>query len=119
MARWKTIAIWVAGGFTVLLVVLVLGVVALLHSERFHGYLLRTAQQKASEAFGSQVQMNDFAIHWSGISPMVDLYGVVVHGAAPYPNPPLLQATRFIWKSPSLLYFTRLGTSMMSASTIR
>ena len=92
MARWKTIAIWVAGGFTVLLVVLVLGVVALLHSERFHGYLLQTAQQRASEAFGSQVQMKDFAIHWSGINPMVDLYGVVVHGAVPYPDPPLLQA---------------------------
>jgi len=92
MARWKTIAIWVAGGFTVLPVVLVLGVVGLLHSERFHGYLLRTAQQRAGEAFGSQVQMKDFAIHWSGISPRVDLYGVVVHGAVPYPDPPLLQA---------------------------
>jgi translocation and assembly module TamB len=91
-ARWKTIAVWVAGGFAALLVVVVLGVVALLHSERFHAYLLRTAQQKTSEAFGSQVQMKDFATHWSGISPMVDLYGVVVHGAAPYPDPPLLQA---------------------------
>ena len=91
-ARWKTIAVSVASGFGVLLVVVLLGVVALLHSERFHAYLLRTAQQRASEAFGSQVQMKDFAIHWSGISPTADLYDVVVHGAAPYPNPPLLQA---------------------------
>ena len=70
----------------------VVGLLVLLHSERFHDYLLRTAQQKASEALGSQAQMRDFAIHWSGISPTVDLYGVVIHGAAPYSDPPLLQA---------------------------
>jgi translocation and assembly module TamB len=26
------------------------------------------------------------------VSPIVDLYGVIVHGAAPYPDPPLLEA---------------------------
>ena len=69
-----------------------LGLVALLHSERFHNYLLKTAQQKASEALGSQVQMQGFAFHLSGLSPTVDLYGVIVDGAAPYADPPLLQA---------------------------
>ena len=69
-----------------------LAIVLLLHSERFHAYLLRTAQQKASEALGSQAQMQDFAVHWSGVSPTVDLYGVVIHGATPYSDPPLLQA---------------------------
>jgi translocation and assembly module TamB len=63
-----------------------------MHSERFHNYLLKTAQQKASEALGSQVQIQAFAFHLSGLSPTVDLYGVVVHGAAPYTDPPLLQA---------------------------
>jgi translocation and assembly module TamB len=70
----------------------VLGLVALLHNERFHNYLLKTAQQKASEALGSQVQMQGFAFHLSGLSPTVDLYGVIVEGAAPYADPPLLQA---------------------------
>ncbi len=63
-----------------------------MHSERFHNYLLKTAQEKASEALGSQVQMQNFAFHLSGLSPTVDLYGVVVHGAAPYADPPMLQA---------------------------
>ena len=36
--------------------------------------------------------MRDFAVHWSGISPTIDLYGVVVQGAAPYSDSPLLQA---------------------------
>jgi translocation and assembly module TamB len=74
------------------IVLLVLGMAVLLRSERFHAYLLRTTQQKATEAFGSQARMRDFALHWSGISPTIDLYGVVMHGAAPYPDPPLLEA---------------------------
>ena len=41
---------------------------------------------------GSQVQMRDFTFHWSGMSPTVDLYGVVVHGAAPYADPPFFEA---------------------------
>lgn len=75
--------------FSVLSVVVI---ALLLHSERFHNYLLRAAQQKATEVLGSQAQMHDFAIHWTGISPTVDLYGIVIHGAAPYSDPPLLQA---------------------------
>jgi translocation and assembly module TamB len=74
------------------IVLLVLGMAALLRSERFHAYLLRTTQQKATEALGSQARMRDFALHWSGISPTIDLYGVVLQGGAPYPDPPLLEA---------------------------
>src|SRR5882724_4088037 len=54
--------------------------------------MIRTAPQKATEALGSQARMRDFAVHWSGISPTIDLYGVMVQGAAPYSDPPLLQA---------------------------
>ncbi len=76
-----------------LLVLIVLGIVLLLlHSERFHAYAAANCTAKSQEALGSQVQMRDFAVHWSGISPTVDLYGVVVHGAAPYSDPPLLEA---------------------------
>ena len=90
--RWKKILAWATGGLVTLILIIVVGAVALLHSAKFHVYLLRTAQQKASEALGSQIQMRDFAFHWSGLGPGVELYGVVVHGAAPYENPPLLQA---------------------------
>jgi translocation and assembly module TamB len=73
-------------------VLVVFGTGLLLRSDRFHAYLLRTAQQKATEALGSQAQMRDLAVHWSGISPTIDLYGVLIKGAAPYSDPPLLQA---------------------------
>jgi translocation and assembly module TamB len=75
-----------------LIALAVIGIAILRHSQRFHAYLLRVSQQKASEALGSQVQMRDFAFHWSGLSPTLDLYGVVIQGAAPYIDPPLLQA---------------------------
>ena len=90
--KWKKIVAWSAGGLGILIFLVVVAITILLHSSRFHVYLLRTAQQKASDAFGSQVQMRDFAFHWTDMSPTVDLYGVIVHGAAPYPDPPLLEA---------------------------
>ena len=70
----------------------VIAISVLLRTQWFHAYLLRTAQQKASDALGSRAQMRDFAMHWSGLSPTVDVYGVVIEGAAPYSDPPLLQA---------------------------
>ncbi len=45
----------------------------------------------ASEALGVPVELQNYALHFSGISPTVDLYGLVVHGAAPFSDPPLLQ----------------------------
>jgi translocation and assembly module TamB len=53
---------------------------------------LRTAQTKATQALGSKVQFKDFAFGWSGFGPNVALYNLVVDGAAPYLDPPLLTA---------------------------
>ena len=73
-----------------------IGLAALLHSQRFHDYVLIKARQSATEALGVPVELQNFALHFNGISngisPTLDLYGLVVHGAAPYANPPLLQA---------------------------
>jgi len=75
-----------------LLAVLVLIMIAaaiLLRSSSFHQYVLRTAQQQVTDALGSQVQLQNFALHLSTLS--LDMYGITVHGALPYPDPPLLQ----------------------------
>jgi translocation and assembly module TamB len=85
---WK-VGAWVFGGVAALLLVAVIAVTVVLHSARFHNYVLRTVQQKASESIGTQVQLENFALHLSNLS--LDLYGLTVHGAEPYPNPPLLQ----------------------------
>jgi translocation and assembly module TamB len=79
----------VAGILITLLIVAGLAVTILLHSARFHNYVLSTLQKKASESIGTQVQLQNFALHLSNLS--LDLYGLTVAGASPYPNPPLLQ----------------------------
>ncbi len=74
----------------VLIILIVVAVVVLLHSRKFHDYILAVAQQKASASLGTQVTARDFALHFSGISPTLELYDAVVHGAPPYGNVPLL-----------------------------
>ena len=85
---WKAGA-WVFMGLTVLMVLALVAVTVVLHSARFHNYLLSTVQKRASESIGTQVQLQNFALHLSSLS--LDLYGLTVHGANPYPDPPLLQ----------------------------
>ncbi len=83
---------WTLASLAGLFVVVVIAVAALLHSQRFHDYVLTKARQNASESLAVPVELQNYALHFSGISPTLDLYGLVVHGAAPYTNPPLLQA---------------------------
>jgi translocation and assembly module TamB len=85
---WK-VAAWLAAGGLALVLAAGFGLTAVVHSGRFHNYVLKTAQQRASDSLGVQVQLQNFAVHLSNLS--LDLYGVTVHGANPYPNPPLLQ----------------------------
>jgi translocation and assembly module TamB len=83
---------WTGGILSGVLLLLIVAGFALLHSSRFHAYLLRTVQSKASQALGSAVRVRDYSLQWSGISPTVELYGIVVEGAPPNTTPPLLQA---------------------------
>ncbi len=85
----RRIAAWIGISLVALLVIAGIAVTLLLHSARFHNYVLSTVQKRASESIGTQVQLQNFALHLSHLS--LDLYGLTVHGAAPYPNPPLLQ----------------------------
>ena len=86
--RWKAAA-WVFTGVSVLVVLALVSITAVLHSARFHNYLLSTVQKKASESFGTRVELQNFTLHLSSLS--LDLYGLTVHGASPYSDPPLLQ----------------------------
>jgi translocation and assembly module TamB len=85
---WKAGA-WIVLGLAVLTVLAFVAVTVVLHSARFHNYILSTVEKKASESIGTQVQLQNFALHLSNLS--LDLYGLTVHGANPYPDPPLLQ----------------------------
>lgn len=90
--RWKRIIGWTFGGLLLLVLVLIVGVIALLNSSKFHDYVLRTAQEKGTVALGSNVKVRDYQIHWTGMSPSLELWGVRIAGADPYPDPPVLEA---------------------------
>jgi translocation and assembly module TamB len=83
---------WIAVGSTILLLLTVLATLFVLRNQRFHNYVLRTAQEKASESLGSRVELRDFDLHWRGAGPTLELQDIVVHGGAPYADPPLLRA---------------------------
>jgi translocation and assembly module TamB len=81
---------WISLGMAVVTLIVTVGVAILLNNARFHNNLIRTAEAQASEKLGVRVQLQNFAVHFSNLS--VDLYGIKIDGASPYPNPPLLQA---------------------------
>lgn len=83
------IGAWLAGTVVVFLLLAGLTLEVLLHSTRFHDYLLTTVEKDASETLGTEVHLQNFALHLSTLS--LDLYGLHVNGAAPYLNPPLLE----------------------------
>lgn len=87
--RALRVVAWLLAGIAMLAMVIAISVAILLHSERFHNYVLRTVQERASESLGVRVQLQNFALNLSHLG--VDLYGITVDGAAPYANPPLLQ----------------------------
>ena len=86
---WTRVLLWITGGIGFVLLLLVVGVAALLHNGRFHLYLLHKADQIASGRLGTQVTLQNFAVHLSDLS--ADLYGLAIDGAAPCSTPPLLQ----------------------------
>jgi len=87
----KRLVAWIAGGLLVLTAVLLIGIVALLQTNSFRQYLLKVVHTRLSDAVGIQLRMRDFSVHLSGLSPAVDMYDVVIDGAAPYQTPPLLK----------------------------
>ena len=85
----QTIAGWVGATTAFLALILCFGVLILLHNPGFHRYLRTTVERRVSESLGVAVQIQEFTLHLSTLS--LDLYGVTIHGAKPYPDPPLLQ----------------------------
>jgi len=61
----------------------------LANNARVHAYLIRELQSRATTSLGVPITLQNFALHLSTLS--VDLYGITISGASPYPNPPLLQ----------------------------
>jgi len=87
--RWKRVIVWTAGILVALVVVAVIGVYVLLHSQKFHNYVLNLAEQKATVALNTPVKLQNFGLHFHNLG--LDLYGLTVYGAGPGAGQPLLQ----------------------------
>ncbi|HEX4285577.1 MAG TPA: translocation/assembly module TamB domain-containing protein [Terracidiphilus sp.] len=85
----KRTAIWIGAGVAAALLLIALVVAVVLTNPSLHRYVQSTLEKQVSASLGVQVNLQDFALHLSSLS--VDLYGVTIHGAQPYANPPLLQ----------------------------
>ncbi|HEY4046954.1 MAG TPA: translocation/assembly module TamB domain-containing protein [Acidobacteriaceae bacterium] len=83
------IAGWIAAGLAVLILLVATTTAIVLHTTWFHNYVLLEVQKQASKQLDTKVELQNFTLHLSKLS--LDLYGLTVHGAAPYANPPLLQ----------------------------
>lgn len=78
----------IAACLVVLIVVGVTGLASMVNIDGVHRYLIGLTERKASQELGVRVQLENFTLHLSTLS--VDLYGVSVDGAPPYPSPRLL-----------------------------
>ncbi len=79
---------WISVVSTALTLAGFIAVVFLLNNARFHSYLIRLVESKASQSLGMRVHLQNFALNFHALS--ADLYGLTVEGATPYANPPLM-----------------------------
>src|SRR5690242_15075514 len=77
----RRVLLWVGVGELVLILLLVASVILILKSNRVHQYILNVAEQKATASLGTRLNVGNYALHFSGISPTLDLYSVTVYGA--------------------------------------
>jgi translocation and assembly module TamB len=87
--HWSRIAAWTGLTILLLIVVAVIAVAVVLHSQRVHNYVLAKVESTASDSLQTRVHLEDFALHFSPLG--LDLCGVTIHGADPYGNIPVLQ----------------------------
>jgi translocation and assembly module TamB len=81
---------WIAASLVLFAVIVTVAAVVVVRSARFHDYILRAVNEKASAALNTPVHLQNFALRLSTLT--LDLYGLTVEGAGPGANQPLLQA---------------------------
>jgi translocation and assembly module TamB len=87
--RALRILLWVDAVFALTLLAFALLLLAIMGNTRIHRYLITLLETQVGEQLGVGVHLQNFALHPSSLS--VDLYGITLDGANPYPAPPLLQ----------------------------
>jgi translocation and assembly module TamB len=89
MAKWQKIVGWTAVTIGALLLLVIVAAIVLLHTPAFRNYLLAKIEQKAGEATGARVEIQDFDVHVGSLT--ADIYGLTIHGKEAAAEKPLLQ----------------------------
>jgi translocation and assembly module TamB len=90
--RWKRILGWFLAVSLIVAVCVPFGVTLLLQKYSFRQRVLRAALPRVQEALGVDVHVRDFTLYLSSVAPVLEMYDVVVDGAAPYEKQTFLQA---------------------------
>ena len=94
--KWKRILGWTVGALLLLILIVFAGGYALLHSSRFHEYVIGKIERTASEATGGRVELQGYDVHLSTLT--VNLHGIVIRGTEAAQQPPLLAADKLTAK---------------------
>ena len=69
-----------------------MGAAILLHSSKFHNYVISTVEQKASDSLNARVEIRNFNVNLHNLT--LDLDGLTVRSSEPDPEKPLLSVDR-------------------------
>lgn len=81
---------WAVGGLFAIALLAAVLLVTLVNVDGVHRYLIGIARQRATAALGVPVDLKNFRLDIPKLR--VDLYGITIDGASPYPTPPLFRA---------------------------
>ena len=88
--NWKKAIGYVLIALPAFVLLLVLAVVVIVHTQKFNRFLLANIIEKAEQSTGARIAIQKLDLRWSPFT--ADFYGVVVHGQEESGEPALLQA---------------------------
>lgn len=89
---WKRVAGWTAVGIVSIILLIVVAAAIVLHSSKFHNYVISTLEQKASDSLNARVRIRNFNLNLHNLT--LDMDGITVHSSEPDPEKPLLSVDR-------------------------
>lgn len=90
MRIWRKVAIGLALALLVVVSLAAWALHSLTHQGAVYRYALDKARAELRQALGSGAEIGGFQLHFHGLSPSLDVTHLVIPGASPYVNPPLV-----------------------------
>jgi translocation and assembly module TamB len=106
--KGKRIIVRIVAAILVALVMAAIAGYFVLRSSWFHQYLLTKIIERAREASGGQVEIEDYRFNWFTLTG--EVRHLVIHGTEPNPDKPLFQADRLAVNLKIISFFRRRVT---------